>query len=282
MNRNLPKIMLDGPQGLRLRLDPRRHSINFELDVFDPPVQLAISFIPGPAKLADLVPTARLLCDELTGVFARNVQTHGEKITCHKGCAHCCRYLVPVSAAEAFRMKDEILAIPTARRTAVVHSSLFAAGRILNSKIPNLTAGECAGAQTSNSHLHNISDWYRSLKLTCPFLANEACTIYQQRPLVCRECMVTSPAPMCDSHSPAYARAVPLAVSVAEALSQVSKSLLGPASEAMILPLALLWCSDNADAARRRWPAEVLCDHFIQAMLKNAEQKTLSAATATV
>jgi Fe-S-cluster containining protein len=269
--------MLDSSQSLRHRSDPRSHSINFELDIFDTPVQLAISFTPGPAKLADLVPPARLLCDELAGAFARNVQTHGQTITCHKGCAHCCRYLVPVSAAEAFRMKDEILAIPTARRTAAVNSSLLAAGRILNSKIPNLTAGQNAGPQTSNSHLHNISDWYRGLKLTCPFLANEACTIYQQRPLVCREYMVTSPATMCEGDSHANARVVRLGVSVAEALSQVSKGLLGRDSEAIILPLALLWCSDNEGAARRTWPAEVLIENFIQALLQNAEQKTAPA-----
>ena len=38
---------------------------------------------------------------------------------------------------------------------------------------------------------------YFALQIACPFLEDESCSIYSQRPLVCREYLVTSPAEYC-------------------------------------------------------------------------------------
>lgn len=257
---------------------PQRHrqKLDFELDVFGTQTPLGFTFADGPAKLGDLVPLARSLCRKLTEATICNAQSLGELVTCRKGCAHCCRYLVPVSAAEALHIKGEIDAMPAARRRAAVDASLSAARCILNNKIPKFNPDEHTDQQASRSNLENISNWYAGLNLDCPFLASNVCSIYEQRPLVCREHMVASPASVCKVSSPRDAKVIRLPASPAEALSHVSGKLLGNTACDVILPLIMVWSGSNA--GRQTWPAKVLVEHFIEALQQNAEQKSLLPA----
>jgi len=236
---------------------------------------LSFTFADGPAKLADLVPIARSLCRKFTEAAIGNAQSLGEPVTCRKGCVHCCRYLIPISAAEALHIKGEIDTMPPARRRTVVRASLLAAKRILKNKIPNLTLAEHADQRASRAHMENISNWYAGLNINCPFLVNNVCSIYEHRPLVCQEQMVTSPASACRVGSGHDTKAVRLPASPAEALSDVSSKLLGNTACDVILPLIMVWYESNAEADSLTWPAKVLVEHFIEALQQNTEQKPL-------
>ena len=55
--------------------------------------------------------------------------------------------------------------------------------------------------QFSNEHMRIVGREYFRLGIACPFLEEESCSIYHDRPITCREYLVTSPAENCSRPS---------------------------------------------------------------------------------
>ena len=111
----------------------------------------------------------------------------GQAISCRKGCGACCRQLVPVSRSEGERLLGVIEGLPADRRAHLAER--FAAAEAA------IVAGGLAerGERTDR----DLSAAYFALGVPCPFLEDESCSIHPERPLVCREYLVTSPAELC-------------------------------------------------------------------------------------
>ncbi|MGB2866608.1 MAG: hypothetical protein WBC05_24975 [Sedimentisphaerales bacterium] len=113
--------------------------IGLELDILGETLNFHIGIGKGRAKLADIVPLARTLCDRITEVVVGRACGEGSCIPCCKGCSACCsRCLVPLSIPEALRFKEEIDAAPAYRRESIRRSCLVAARHILKQKPPCL------------------------------------------------------------------------------------------------------------------------------------------------
>ncbi len=111
----------------------------------------------------------------------------GKAISCRKGCGACCRQLVPISRTEGERLLHLLEGMPQARRDAL-------AGRFAAAE----AAIEAAGlADRKGRADRELSTAYFALGVPCPFLEDESCSIHADRPLVCREYLVTSPPERC-------------------------------------------------------------------------------------
>ena len=111
----------------------------------------------------------------------------GQVVSCRKGCGACCRQLVPVSRTEGERLLQLVAAMPAERRQAL--AARFAAAE---------AAIDGAGLKERDGRSdRELSTSYFALSLPCPFLEDESCSIHLERPLVCREYLVTSPAELC-------------------------------------------------------------------------------------
>jgi len=265
-DRALPPIALCDRQGYTRRLYPNRHTIPFEIDVLGRRFRLAISYVDAPAALIDLVPMARALSDVLTEQLKVTLEGFGRQPSCRKGCAHCCYYLVPISTAEAFCLTREVLAISEPLRSALIRMFHLAGRRLLSR--PPQDAGSAAPADRRlgpSRRLRYLSDWYASLHLACPFLADRACAIYDLRPLACREYWVTSDPRHCRLFSPGRVDTAPLPVRIAEVLSETCGRLEGQ-HDTILLPLALPFAQDHSPRAARRWPARVLVRCFLETL----------------
>jgi hypothetical protein len=62
---------------------------------------------------------------------------------------------------------------------------------------------------------------YMALSLPCPFLEDESCSIHPDRPVTCREYLVTLPAEHCADPSPEKVRRIPLRAHVSRALAEI-------------------------------------------------------------
>lgn len=111
----------------------------------------------------------------------------GQPISCRKGCGACCRQLVPVSRSEGERLLGVIEGLPAGRRAALAER--FAAAEAA------IVAGGLA--ERGDRADRELSAAYFALGVPCPFLEDESCSIHPERPLVCREYLVTSPAELC-------------------------------------------------------------------------------------
>jgi len=115
----------------------------------------------------------------------------------------------------------------------------------------------------SPADLNLVSSWYRSLKLACPFLYKGVCTIYEQRPLACREHFVRGSARLCKGGR-GRAKVVKMPVRVVDALAQLASELEGTSVEAVMMPLVLVWYEQHPERDERSWPATMMVERFVE------------------
>lgn len=171
----------------------------------------------GPTAVADLLPFAQALSDAIVHETTRLVQEAGQTVTCSSGCGACCRGFVAITQAEARQLHAYIGALPATRRADIearfeqAHQQLEAAGL--------LKVIQTAESWSAADYQAMVSAYF-PLGIACPFLENESCSIYQVRPITCREFMVTSPARHCAELDSAGVRRVTLPLQVFHAVAR--------------------------------------------------------------
>ncbi|MCE5327360.1 MAG: YkgJ family cysteine cluster protein [Planctomycetaceae bacterium] len=195
----------------------------------------------------DLVAPARALADRLAA--------HRDpcQSPCHKGCSACCHYLVSVSPPEATAIAARVRTLPPSLRGEIEERIERAAMTLLRRPAPR-------GADAAQ-----LSEWYRSLDLACPFLKDDACAIYDDRPLVCREQYVTGTAAKCaDAADTSPPASVPL--SMAAVLARLCGQVAGREAVAIMLPLAVHMQLRGAGSRERTFDERWLMQQFADAV----------------
>jgi Fe-S-cluster containining protein len=196
------------------------------LTVGDLKIVHPITVPSGPVAAADVMPALQGLVNAVVEAAEAGLMKSGESISCRKGCGACCRQLVPVSRTEGERLLALVEAMPRERRTAL-HARFAAAEAAL----------EGAGlAQRGQKTDREMSLAYFALRLPCPFLEEESCSIHPERPLVCREYLVTSPADLCAG--PAQEGVTPVAV---PKVSMAARGLQNEGEDWFPLALLMKW-----------------------------------------
>jgi Fe-S-cluster containining protein len=137
-----------------------------------------------------------------------------------------------------------------------------AANLIMKHRPPKQVLDSFSKITVGSPKMKALADWYAGLKIACPFLRDGLCTIYKQRPFVCREHFVTGPPGGCHAISREM-QALDMPVQMGNALCRLCMELCG-VDEAVILPLALAWCDINNQICERTWPAEAMVNLFVK------------------
>ncbi|MGD2093606.1 MAG: YkgJ family cysteine cluster protein [Phycisphaerales bacterium] len=253
-------------------------TISFDLDVLGEPMHFSISVTQKQAKLSDITPLARTLSTKIAIVFLDILRHNGQFIPCRKGCSTCCSYMIPLSVPEAFRLREDVLAMPPDQSRVTLQLCLDRAKIILDKKPIELDITEWTEA-SNKSQLSKLGKWYEQLNITCPFLSNGLCTIYEQRPLACREYIVRGSALLCRAEWTDGSHKIDMPVSTLECLGQLAAELEHTDSiESVILPLALPWAQENYERGNQTWPAIFMVERFIEIVkataLKNSAIST--------
>lgn len=254
--------------------------IGLKLDILGETLNLRIGVGKEQAKLSDIVPPARALCDRITEIVLLRLSKDRGSIPCGKGCSACCkRCLVPLSVPEALRFKEEIIAEPVSRREFIWEACLHAARLILRQRPPeSLIDLTDVSSLMQSIDMGLISNWYTSLNLTCPFLINNVCGIYEQRPLACREHFIKGSSEACRGLGE-VAEVLEMPVRLPNVLGQLASELEGTDVEAVILPLALLWSEENSERTERSWPAELMVKRFVEIVESMAKRNIPSGVS---
>jgi Fe-S-cluster containining protein len=141
-----------------------------------------------------MLPLARSLSDAINSRLPGILEQAGEKITCKAGCGACCRHLVAISEVEARAIGRLIESLPEPRRAQI--KGRFAAAHKRLEEAGLLTQLEEPEKWTDGGYDRLTKDYFK-LGIACPFLEEESCTIYGERPITCREYLVTTPAENC-------------------------------------------------------------------------------------
>jgi len=179
-------------------------------------------------ELADVLPLARRLCEQVASRTSQSATTRGSSICCRKSCSACCYAMVPVTHAEAQRLSRELKSLPPARQRRLGQRITQAARTLVQ-------AGPCPATDAVG-----IALWYTQLNLPCPFLENNQCVAYSWRPLACREQLAVGPAVPVQGLACPGRQPVDPGVSVLESLAELESQLTGQPLKSLPLPMALL------------------------------------------
>jgi Fe-S-cluster containining protein len=174
----------------------------------------------------------------------------GREISCRKGCGACCRQLVPISRTEGEALLALVEAMPKERRKAV-HA------RFAEAEAAIAQAGLAERGARSD---RQMSLAYFALGIACPFLEDESCSIHADRPLVCREYLVTSPAALCAG--PAQEGVTPVPV---PKLSLAAQRLQDERDSWFALAMLMAW-SRKARPPVKRLPGTEWVQRFLRGL----------------
>src|SRR5205809_4964536 len=172
--------------------------------------------------------------------------------------------LVPVSAPEAFALRDMIAKMPAERRQATVMNVAAARSRLERAGLlARLTEIAETSRQLSDEEMEPLNRDYYALRIPCPFLENEMCSIYEARPAACRELLVTSPAELCQDLVQNPVTPLPVSMRIGSILGQVLGRLTNSPPRLIPLPMALDWAGRHEEESRRTWPGSSLLDQVL-------------------
>jgi len=213
------------------------------LSVGDLRIAHPITVPSGRVPAADVVPALQGLVNAVVAAAEA-----GKAISCRKGCGACCRQLVPISRTEGERLLSTVLALPTERRA--VLEARFAAAEAA------LAAADLK--ERKGRPDRELSTAYFALGIPCPFLEEESCSIHPDRPLVCREYLVTSPPELCAGPEQEGVTPVPV-----PKVSLAARGLQDEREEWFPLALLMDWAKRRPKGGARRTGPE-----WIQRFLK--------------
>lgn len=213
--------------------------------------QVALQVPDGPSRLVDLVRAAGTLADAATDVAVGRARAAGKEVSCRPGCAACCRHVVGVSVPEASALAALVDALPGERRAAIRARFADAVGRLERAGLldPGAPRGErslvARRLGSPDEVRRDLVGRYLAARVDCPFLDGEACVVYEDRPMVCRQHVVTTPAERCwRPHEEEVDRLEP-PFQVGPALGRAAGRLLGIEPHLLPLVLVLEWAESS-------------------------------------
>jgi Fe-S-cluster containining protein len=143
------------------------------------------------------------------------VRSRSETISCGKGCSTCCCLFVNATLQEAeaicyYLYQNEALLAHFLENYPGWRSRVKEAGDPFRAK-EGETASNREEKAAGGGKMGDLGEYWRN-RIPCPFLADNACSIYPVRPVMCAGLIVTSPSEWCDPQHPDYARKKPFQI----------------------------------------------------------------------
>lgn len=209
-------------------------------------VELEVTVPAAPVRPTNMLPVFQQLTNAVVAVGVQQAEAAGAPISCTKGCGACCRQLVPIAESEAYQLHALVEALPEPRRTTLRTRFAEAKARLQASGLQDqlLSPG-----QLTIDARQQLGLTYFQQGIACPFLEEESCSIHPDRPLACREYLVTSPAAHCAEPSAETVQCVAIPGSVSQAVRTLAFT-----REMNWVPLILAvdWAAEHPDQTPAR------------------------------
>jgi Fe-S-cluster containining protein len=239
--------------------------VRVSLRVLGEPITLEAPQPRGSVRLDEVLPFLRALEDRVVEVAIKHGQAEGKSVSCRQGCAACCKAQpVPVTPPEAYALWRMVESMPEPRRGEIWARFADRVERLRQAgldepflrRAPDLTKAEARA----------VAERYFRLGLACPFLDHDSCTIYADRPFVCRQYLVTSPAALCADPFNNPVEPLPMPIAAAGATLQTAEKMLGAPQYTVPLVLALEYAESRRQELERTFAAQALYQNWIEAL----------------
>jgi Fe-S-cluster containining protein len=200
----------------------------------------------APVRVSDMLPVLNSLTDLVVQSATGEEVEQGRQISCRAGCGACCRQPVPVSPHEMELLRSVVEGMESGRRERVRQRFADAVERMRQGGI--LEAVKGIGALSEEERLE-AGHRYFALGIACPFLEDESCSIYEQRPMRCREYLVTSPPDHCANPAPETVKMVELKAAPSLSLYSIGEGEGGAKPEFVVMTVLTEWAGPPSTAA---------------------------------
>ena len=238
---------------------PEFQTASVEIELGGKKLRMQMSVNTGPARPANFLPLFRSVADSFVSAAIQSVEAAGGKVSCRNNCGACCRQAVPITEIEARRIRDFVNEMPEPRRSEI--RERFAAAREKLEEaglLPRLLGEEKI---TPEGRIPFILEYFRQ-GIPCPFLENESCSIYSERPIACREYLVITPAENCANLNPETVKCVKVRGDVTKAMERIgADDATGPRKWVPLI-LAGEWADAHPDETPKRPGMEVVHEFF--------------------
>ena len=198
--------------------EPETVAAEIDLAIGDGRLRTRVEVPTTPMSPSGLLPLARALSAASVNAAVEDAKSAGRTISLQGRLrCTCCRQLVPITEVEARLLWTLVEAMPEPRRSEVL--ARFDRARTRLAEADLLSSLQDRSRQDS---LELLGLRYFSLGIACPFLENESCSIYEERPLICRDYLVTSPAEACRTPTRETVHCLPLSFKVWPALARAA------------------------------------------------------------
>jgi Fe-S-cluster containining protein len=200
--------------------DPIAHgseTIHVRLTLGQTGLEGAFALQTGRQPKRVILPVLHRLADSIVQIAEAGSGEAAAAVTCRKGCDACCRQMVPLAPTEAHGLAETLGRMTPA-----------AAQRVLARFERGMEALDKKGildrlrkrSELTPEELERLDRDYFAAQVPCPFLERRACMIHAERPLPCREFVVTSDPHHCTTPGEGQMRRVELPAKPSVALCQ--------------------------------------------------------------
>ena len=248
----------------------------FEVALNTPAGRLTTAIVvpTGLIPITAIVPLTRRLGDEAAQLEVQQTLAAGQTISCRIGCAACCRMLVPLSAPEASALRAYVGQLPNDRRTPLLNRLSDRKDSLKREGLwDRLNDVAEANRLVPDEELDPINQSYYALRIPCPYLEDEMCSIYESRPAACRELLVTSPAELCQDMVQNPVSPLPVSMRIGSILGLAWGTLTSSPPRLIPLPMALEWAERHEEESRQTWPGSSLLDQILDNMWRFLSQE---------
>jgi len=239
--------------------------VRVALKVYGDPLVIDGEAPAGEVRLDQILPVFRKVDDAVIDRAIVRVEAAGEKVSCAKGCSACCRAQpVPITPPEAAVIARLVEALPEPRQSEV--RAAFA-DRVARLRSAGLYETLLRREQSlSRDEARDLANRYFRLGLVCPFLVDDACGIYEDRPFVCRQYLVTSPVPLCSDPLNNPVKPVPIPLRFATGMLTVAEQSYGRPQHTVPLVLALEYTEAHREELDCQFDGRETFERFMKAL----------------
>ena len=225
---------------------------NLMLRINGEPVEMQMTVPATPIKPQRMLPIFQQMSSAVVDTSVEATIATGKTISCKSGCGACCRQAVPISEVEAYKIA-EIVESMDAERQLVVRQRFadalkhFTDMNWFEQLIDLKDMASVNDPDFSAEKFTSVVTGYFHEGVPCPFLEAESCSIHTDRPMVCREYLVTSPAENCSSPRPETITKVPIFLRPSKAMLKVGRTKNSENMSSLMLVEALDFVAKNPD-----------------------------------
>jgi Fe-S-cluster containining protein len=213
-------------------------------------IDVPVSVPADPVGAGEVLPTIHKLQNELVSAAEQGAARQARAISCKAGCGACCRQPVPLADIEAYALLALIDRLPAARQAVIRQRFADARQRVEESGLADALRRMGEDGEDGPT-LRAVANEYFRLGIPCPFLEEESCSIYAERPVPCRAYLVTSPAAFCTDVSSRDIKILPV-LALSPAVQSLTSDPASPRRRWVVMTMLFEWRTRNSPSTERQ------------------------------